>query len=224
MFGTFLDNLELYHRSHGHDVVVDRRPLWQFELAEMQACATSFDLVFFAHRLRNQFPIGSRARYFKTTPFSEYVTVDANGWGASLSWLPVKPIVNDNALGFFDELKQRISSNTSLFDQPPLDMAVGINNYLLFVCQLPHDETIRFHSSVSVEDALKTVIAYAEQTGRPLVVKGHPANPKSMAPLKAMTEACQMAHWVKTYRSYLFSWCAAGVFGQFWCRFRSNVT
>lgn len=196
LFGTFLDNLEIYHKSIGHEVVVDNRPLWHFELSEMQTYAEEFDLLYFAHRLKRQFPIGNCARYFKTTPFPEYVTVDKNGWGASLSWLPVEPVVSDEALRFFDELRQRAASNISLFDQPSLNISVGVRDYLLFVCQLPHDETIRFHSPVSVEDALATVISYAERIGKPLVVKGHPANPMSMAPLKALTETCPLAYWV----------------------------
>jgi hypothetical protein len=51
-------------------------------------------------------------------------------------------------------LKSRINSNTSKFDQPNRVFPNTIKNYIFFPCQLPHDETIQYHSKVSVEDAL----------------------------------------------------------------------
>jgi hypothetical protein len=196
LFGQFMDNLGHYHSEQGDHVVVDQRPLWQFELDELRQTATRFDLVYFPHRLRSQWPAGDNVLFYKTTPFPEYISVDPQGWGASLSWLPVHPIVSEEAWAFFQTLQQRAALNVSVFDQPALDLPVGLHDYFLFVCQLPHDETIQFHSTVSVENALHTVIQYAEQARVPLVVKGHPANRPSMLPLKALTDASPNALWV----------------------------
>lgn len=195
LFGTFLDNLETHFQSQGWEVVNDKRPLWQFELDEIQRSARTFDLVLFPHKLAKQFPIGPNALYYKTTPIPEFLTVDHQGWGASLSFLPAKPEASPQAEAFYDELQQRVTTNQSVFAQPA-QAALPDSDYLLFVCQVPHDETIIFHSDVKVEEALAAVIAYANAKGEKLIVKGHPANRKAMAQFKAMTEESKTGIWV----------------------------
>jgi hypothetical protein len=197
LFGQFMDTLVQHHLALGDEVQVERRALWQFDLPEMQSVATQVDRLYFPHRLQSQFPIGASARYFKTTAFPEFLTVDRCGWGASLSWVPVKPEVNDEAWRLYRQLQQRIAANQSVFEQPSASVELPFRDYLLFVCQLPHDETIQFHSSVTVEAALETVLTYAEQSGQPVVVKGHPANRKSMAPLRELTRRFRHALWVE---------------------------
>lgn len=196
LLSQFLDRLAEFHIQCGDKVDVVKRPLWQFDLEELQSISPKYDAVYFPHKLKNQFPIGNNALYYKTSTLAEYVTVDPNGWGAALSFLPVKPTPAEEAWPFYEELKKRISSNHSIFPQPPLANKLPADNYLLFVCQIPHDENIKYQSDVSVEQALAAVINYANDTGRTLVVKGHPVNPKSMAPLKALTSECALAHWV----------------------------
>jgi hypothetical protein len=200
IFGTFMDSLEAFHLGRGDKVVAERRPLWQFDLPYMQQQAQAHDRVYFPHRLREQFPIGGNAWYFKTTAFAEYLTADPQGWGASLSWLPLKKTPPDEpAWQFFRGLSERIWSNHSIFEQPArsaLPAGKADEGYLLFVCQIPHDETLLFHSEVSVAEALASVIAYAEHVGLPLWVKGHPANPKSMQPLRDLARASSAALWV----------------------------
>jgi hypothetical protein len=196
LFGTFVDNLENYFASLEWEVTSDKRPLWQFELEPLQKAATSFDLVIFPHKLPRQFPIGPNALYYKTTAIPEFLTVDHGGWGASLSFLPIEPQYAPEAQTFFQELQQRIAANQSVFAQPAANSHLPYKDYLLFVCQVPHDETIQFHSQVTVAKALEAVIAYAERSGRTLIVKGHPANRNSMASLKAMTELSKVGKWV----------------------------
>ncbi|MBW9064491.1 hypothetical protein JNB71_14275 [Rhizobium herbae] len=196
LFGTFIDNLENHFKACGWEVSSDKRPLWQFELEQLQKAAKSFDLVFFPHKLASQFPIGPNTLYYKTTPIPEFLTVDHSGWGASLSFLPVEPEFTRETLSFYRELQKRIDANQSVFSQPPSSQHLSAADYLLFVCQVPHDETIQYHSKVTVEEALAAVIAYAERRGRKLLVKGHPANRKAMALFKAMTEDSKAATWV----------------------------
>jgi capsule polysaccharide modification protein KpsS len=93
-------------------------------------------------------------------------------------------------------LRKRIERNVSNFAQPPQGGLPVEGPYSLFVCQVPHDEAILFHSDVSVEQALCAVLSYAQHHGLNLVVKGHPANPKSMQPLREKAEASPCATWV----------------------------
>lgn len=108
LFGTFIDNLENHFKTCGWDVSSDKRPLWQFELEQLQQAAKSFDLVLFPHKLASQFPIGFNALYYKTTPIPEFLTVDHAGWGASLSFLPVEPDYTHEATSFYRELQKRM--------------------------------------------------------------------------------------------------------------------
>lgn len=124
------------------------------------------------------------------------MTVDPKGWGASLSFLPVEPDYSPEAIAFYDVLRRRIDANISVFSQPGLENLIPYDDYLLFLCQLPHDETIQYHSSVSVETALEAVLDFAAATDRRLIVKGHPANRRAMLPLKAMVDARPTAIWI----------------------------
>lgn len=179
-------------------MAVEERPLWQFDLQSLQATAKRYDRVYFPHKLRREFHIGDNAFYYKNSPLRGYVTVDPNGWGASLSFLPIEPTQSSDALATFRRLQQLVVRNESIFEQPAIAPLAAPRPYILFVCQLPHDETIRFHSSVSVETALAATIAYAEHRSLTLVVKGHPANPHAMAPLKALAETSRRTVWVDT--------------------------
>jgi hypothetical protein len=195
-YARFLDRLEAYHHDLGDEIMVETRPLWQFELGEMQAAAGAHDRVYFPHKLRHQFPIGNNALFYKPAPLKGLMTVDPAGWGASLSFLPLPTAASSEAMKTFDWLRQAIGRNESKFDQPPAGPPPVPEPYVLFICQVPHDEVILFHSEVGVRDALAATIAYAEQRDTTLVVKGHPANPKSMAPLKALADASRRAVWV----------------------------
>lgn len=197
-FGEFLDNLEVYHRSVGDSVISHTRPLWQFanDLGGMQARAQENDIVYFPHMLREQFPIGDNALFYKTSPIADYMTIDRLGWGAGMSWLPVPDISpNEHSWRIFDALTARIAGNVSIFDQPPADRAIDARDYLLFVCQIPHDEAIRLYSDVTVAQALAVVLEYGALRGRRVVVKGHPRNRKAMAPFKDLAQA-HAALWV----------------------------
>ena len=77
----------------------------------------------------------------------------------------------------FDKLASRITQNISKFKQPSFQSIELPDKFILFPCQLPHDETIRYHSDVSVEKALSAVIlAIKENQSCSLIIKGHPAN------------------------------------------------
>ena len=195
-FGAFIDGIADYHCAAGDAVTVVRKPLWAFAFAEMEAVCRDHDRVYFPHKLKHQFPIGDTAVFYKNAPIAGYFTVDPKGWGASLSFLPPPLLSGPAADATFERLRGAIANNESIFDQPETTAPPVDGAYDLFTCQVPHDETIRFHSDVTVEQALAVVLDYARRTGRTVVVKGHPANPRSMAPLKDLTLACPTAKWV----------------------------
>jgi capsule polysaccharide export protein KpsC/LpsZ len=175
-----------YHRDNNIDFTVDERPLWQFTPDNINQ--EQYDVIYVPHKEQHNFPLPTgKARYYMQTVFPEMFTVDTNGWGSHLSYLPLqlmdKPTYQQQEN--FELLKTRITRNVSKFDQP--SSAEPIYSDILFVCQLPHDETIKFHSSVSVEKALETTLQWATKHlhgSNTVVVKGHPVNPGSMEPLR----------------------------------------
>jgi hypothetical protein len=195
-FGRFIDGLADYHRARGDKVTVETRALWQFELEDMQKAAKAFDAVYFPHRQKRQYPIGDNALYYMATAFPDYVSVDPVGWGASMSWIPLAPGNAMEHRATFEMLRSRVTQNVSKFVQPALGRSLPIADFLLFVCQIPHDETIQFHSAVSVPQALAATLAYGRAAGRRVVVKGHPVNRESMRPLRQLVEVDSNALWV----------------------------
>jgi hypothetical protein len=179
-------------------------PMWELNDEFYQTHAQDYDIVFVPHRQRIQFEhlgpdITDRMVFFMQTVFPERFTLDRQGWGANMSFLPLPETdVTSEKLAFFDKLSERTKSNVSKFDQPNLGRAHPKEHYdVLFVCQLPHDETIKYHSHVSVADALAGVLTQAKLKGWTVLVKGHPINPDSMLPLKKITKQYSNAKWTE---------------------------
>lgn len=200
--GRFLDGLTAYHRAHGDSVDIKTRALYEFTPQTLNADA--YDRVYMAHRNAANFPLGGRGLFYKNSPLVCLHTVDPAGWGANLSFLPprARPGVNQKAI--LSRLNARAASNESIFEQPSRGPNPIGQNYIGFVCQIPTDENVRDHSPVSVAQALEAVIAYAESSGKRLLVKGHPANSKAMAPLRALAERSQSSQWIETISIHSF--------------------
>jgi len=95
-------------------------------------------------------------------------------------------------------LQIRMNDNQSKFDQPVYQSREKINlpnDYVFFPCQIPHDETIKFHSDVTVEEALERTCVATQEIGMNLVVKGHPVNPGSMQSLKEIVKNYPHVIW-----------------------------
>jgi capsule polysaccharide modification protein KpsS len=91
-----------------------------------------------------------------------------------------------------------MNDNQSKFEQPIYQSSEKINlpdYYAFFPCQIPHDETIKFHSDVTVEEALERTCIATQEIGMNLVVKGHPVNPGSMQSLKEIAKKYLHVTW-----------------------------
>ena len=188
-WARFIEKTIESHRQMQDDVHLLEGYMWEFTKENIP---DGYDLVYIPHKTREQLPV-DRALYWMQTVIPNYFTVDKDGWGASNSNYPFSFTTKDK--GLFDELKTRIDSNESKFDQPTTQ--IDKKDYIFFPCQLPHDETIKFHSDVSVEAALLMTLQYAEDNGLEVVVKGHPVNPASMGQLRMITQNYENATWVE---------------------------
>lgn len=180
----FIEGTVAKLRSEGHKVDVIHRPLWQMTYDIIRPLAEKYDVVYVPHKEKAVYPIDN-ALYYMQTVFPRYFTVDPIGWGAHLSYLPLD--LDGEHENIFDSLRSEQERNVSKFAQPQkeLDIEAG---FVLFVCQIPHDETIQYHSRVSVPDALTMTLKWAREIGKRVVVKGHPVNPASMAQLRQITD------------------------------------
>ena len=128
----------------------------------------------------------------------DYFSVNKTGWLAGATYAPINYKDGDELADSFDVLSTRSKNNMSKFDQPKRMYAdFPYRDYILFPCQLPHDETIQWHSKISVEQALHCVISYCEQRNKKLIVKGHPVNIASMEPLKLLTVSSSVTEYVE---------------------------
>lgn len=140
------------------------------------------DVLLIPHRESHQYKLtNSIPYYYMQTQYTDLFSVDPKGWGGGAS---VYPFTNILSASFddivFNKLKEDIKNNISKFNQPPEKKMALPQDYVLFLLQIPHDDTIKYHSKTSVASALKTVVAATKELGIPLVVKGHPVRPDLM--------------------------------------------
>jgi len=184
------------HRKREDDIRVLELPLWQFTPQLIQALSP--DLCYVPHKMVDNFQIPNvNVMYYMQTVIPYLFTIDPKGWGASMSTYPCISMLEgeSNEIGF-DLLKARAQDNYSKFKQPDHKDIKLPQDYLLYLCQLPHDETIRYHSRVTVEQAIEATCRATQELGLPLVIKGHPVNPGSMEPLKQIANKYRHAIWL----------------------------
>ena len=187
----------------GWQATILERPGW--ELTPEFADAWAADLVLVPHRERHQFACKTPALYWMQTPIPHLFTVDPQGWGAGAGGYPFDHSAGDSSSIAYDELRARLDRNESKFDQPPRRTRealveagiIAAAPYIFFPCQLPHDETIRFHSDVDEAELIRRLAGWASGARVHLVLKAHPANPASMAGLRAAAGHSRYVCWLE---------------------------
>ena len=171
-------------------------PLWQITPELVNELKP--DIVFIPHKENHNFSVeNSEVYYYMQTPFPWMFSVDSKGWGAGSSKYPFDDFTNESDDDkIFRMLQNRMNDNQSKFDQPAHVQNLSLPaRYAFFPCQIPHDETIRFHSKVTVEEALERTCIATKNIEMNLVVKGHPVNPGSMHSLKEIVKKYSHAYW-----------------------------
>ena len=189
-WANLVERLTQDHEEKGDTVEILKKPLWQF--TPEQVCALKPDLAYIPHKEAHSFPIPEieniDVRYYHQTVFPWRFYIDKEGWAGGAS------VTGDDIMGMgtsvhyhFDQLRKYVLSGGTKFAQPAERKELPNyvpESYVLFPCQIPHDETIKYHSQVSVEEALSLTIKQCREDKKFLIVKGHPVNPGSMKPLR----------------------------------------
>lgn len=191
---NFISNCEKGHKRRGDDVAVIELPLWQFKPKMVEEIKP--DIVYVPHKESHNFPIKNcEVRYFMQTVFPWRFYVDSKGFAGGSTLYPMN-IDDGNEHGpWFEKLRTYALSGKSKFDQPKSGWTSN-EPYVLFPCQIPHDETIKHHSNVTVEQALEKTCEVTKELGIKLIVKGHPINPGSMENLKNIATKYGHTEWI----------------------------
>ena len=189
-WANLVERLTQDHEEKGDTVEILKKPLWQF--TPEQVCALKPDLAYIPHKEAHSFPIPEieniDVRYYHQTVFPWRFYIDKEGWagGASVTGENIMEMGTSDHY-HFDQLRKYVLSGGTKFAQPTERKELPNyvpESYVLFPCQIPHDETIKYHSQVSVEEALSLTIKQCRKDKKFLIVKGHPVNPGSMEPLR----------------------------------------
>lgn len=189
-----------HHQKLGDFVLEIEMPLWQFSPEETDNIISSnkIDLVYVPHREEHSFPIKNcSVLYYMQTVFPWRFYVDPKGFAGG-STLHKMDISNGDMYGpWFDALRAYALKGESKFNQPKLNPLQRFEKpFVLFTCQIPHDQTILYHSKVGVATALNETLKATKNLGKRLIVKGHPVNPGSMGELETLTRNFDHATWV----------------------------
>lgn len=190
---TVIDN---YNKNTDIELVVKELPLWQFNQKLINSIKP--DLVLVPHKEQHNFPVqGTKAYYYMQTHIPNLFSIDSKGWAAGASVYPFDNLISDtNDDIVFNNLKHWALNNNSKFEQPKYKELSLPTGFILFACQIPYDETIKYHSKIGVMKALSIMCKTTEKLNLPLVVKGHPANKDSMIPLRQSIREYKHVIWI----------------------------
>ncbi len=179
----FVQIIELKHKKLGHFVKIIEKPLWQFDKIFVKQL--TYDKIYVPHHCLKTFDENKELKntfYYMQMVFPWLFQVDKFGWCADASVWPIQPIRNTDD-NIFQTYQKIAFSGISKFEQPIRQNLNIRNGYLLFLCQIPHDQTILLHSTISVSEALIKTLEIAKSLKKQIVVKPHPMNMESMEPL-----------------------------------------
>ena len=186
-----------HHRSKSDDVQSIEKPLWQFTPEFVESLDA--DIVYIPHKSTDTFPVFNKeVRYYMQSVFPFQFYIDSKGFAGGASRYPFD-FDADREIphgSFYTQMQARALTGESKFEQPPSQDLKISTDYVLFLCQIPHDETIKYHSQVSVWDALKYTLEATKELNISLIVKGHPVNPGSMYPFQTLCKLYNHVHWV----------------------------
>lgn len=139
----------------------------------------------------------TNTQFYMQTVFPWLFTIDEKGWsggGKFVETFNPDDSYNEDA---FDEMRKYILEGGTKFKQPESKYFKMENKFIFVPLQIPHDETIKYHSEVGVVEMVQALCDWADSSeDNPLIVfKGHPVNLASMEESKAIIEKSKRASY-----------------------------
>lgn len=181
---NFVLNLEAYHHQKGDQVVTLTAPRWTFNFSLVQQYNP--DRAYVPHVEQHNFGGDSRCRYYMQTVFPWLFTIDPIGWGGGASFVNEDFVATEDHGKTFAKFQARMSRGDSKFEQPSDTKFEMTERFIFCPLQIPHDETLRWHSNVQVADLADQLCDWSQRSKVPVVFKSHPANPSSLHPIKEL--------------------------------------
>lgn len=124
-------------------------------------------------------------RYYMQTVFPWLFTIDPTGWGGGGDFVNTFNPDDMYTEDAFNDLRQYMRDGGSKFPQPKSKPFKSQDPFIFVPLQLPHDQTIDFHSRWSVEEMVTLLCEWADSSeDHPIIIfKGHPVNLQSMQPI-----------------------------------------
>lgn len=170
-------------QSSGYTAELICLPLFKINLEFIKSLP--HDCIYVPHKSAGQIP-DKRCHFYMQELYPFFFTLDSRGWAASASYYGEKSLIERCDTGQAEMLIEDIKSQgiTKISQK-----AAEITSWpfeVFFPLQIPHDETIRYHSEYSFDEVLNAVLNWAETSKTRVLLKLHPlSSPGLMARLFA---------------------------------------
>ncbi len=178
--------------------LVIEMPRWMFNNT-IQKYFDGDCTMYVPHMEKHNFKGNDLTQYYMQTVFPWLFTVDPLGWAGGAEYVETfKPDEIETCGTSFNKLAEYVKAGNSKFQQPPKSNLDMPKPFIFVPLQLPHDETIQWHSDVTVPEFVEKLCEWADSSeDNPLVLfKGHPVNLGAMEPLFEIVKQYKNVAWV----------------------------
>ena len=173
--------------SEGHFTVTS--PRWMFN-SKIEKYFPKAKEILVPHVEQHNWNGGPNAYFYMQTVFPWLFTIDPLGWAGGASYVTSFDPTAEYSNEAFYQMKELLGNGKFghlQSDKTPWHLIA--DDYIIVPLQLPHDETIKYHSDFSVEHFVTHLCHMANLWDGPQIVfKGHPVNFASMEPLRNIIE------------------------------------
>lgn len=136
---------------------------------------------------------GDNCKYYMQTVFPWLFTIDDQGWAGGSAYKETFDVNAEYDTKLFDSLKKYIKQGKTKFEDIQGESNWEFDDrYILVPLQIPHDETLKYHSDVSMKEMVTAMCEWADSDANTdkvtVVFKGHPINYASMYRLEEVIE------------------------------------
>ena len=118
------------------------------------------------------------------------------GWGGGATFSKEGYEVEPDEDRTFNLFKARAERGESKFHQNSGEFVNKLGDFIFVPLQLPHDETIKWHSKQNVLKWAESIAKWGSRNSIPIVFKNHPINPDSLSDTKEVVRSHSNVVWI----------------------------